>query len=245
MVDASIGGKTGVDTPSGKNLVGAFHQPSAVLVDPTTLATLPAAHLRAGVAEVLKHGAISDAGYFRMAASWAAQLHRAMQHESGPHFDWAGSETLEIITRSVATKAAVVRADPLERGRRQVLNAGHTVAHALERETGYAMLHGEAVSIGLVTEAMLGESAGVTRAGTAEALRSALGGAGLPTGLPSEVDPTRLVDAMRMDKKSRRGGLAFALLKQIGTPAGSDSEGWSTLLEESAVVGVMKSATGE
>ncbi|HEX6315661.1 MAG TPA: 3-dehydroquinate synthase [Gemmatimonadaceae bacterium] len=244
MVDASIGGKTGVDTPSGKNLVGAFHQPAAVLVDPATLATLPAAHLRAGVAEVLKHGAIADAAYFQMAASWAAQLHRATQHESA-RFDWAGSETLEIITRSVATKAEVVRADPLERGRRQVLNTGHTVAHAVERETGYAVLHGEAVSIGLVTEALLGELAGITQAGTADVLRSALGSAGLPTRVPAGVEPGRLLEAMRVDKKSRRGGLAFALLKQIGVPAGSDAEGWSTRLEESVVLDALRTATSD
>ena len=238
MVDAAIGGKTGVDTPRGKNLVGAFHQPAAVLADPVTLGTLPSPHIRAGIAEVIKHGAISDAGYFTQAAVWAAGVHRAVQHETGAtsdRFDWLGSTTLDVITQSVRVKADVVNADPLEKGRRAILNTGHTVAHAIERETDYALLHGEAVAIGLVTEAQLGEAAGITAPGTADALRSALGGAGLPTRIPAGLDHGRLVDAMRSDKKSRAGGLAFALLKAIGTPAGNDAEGWSVALDERLV----------
>jgi 3-dehydroquinate synthase len=242
MVDASIGGKTGVDTPRGKNLVGAFHQPAAVVADPATLATLPAAHVRAGMAEVIKHGAISDATWFRLAASWGAAVHRSSQHEGGTEaFDWNGLPTLDVITRSMATKAGVVNADPLEHGRRQILNAGHTVAHALERETRYALLHGEAVAIGLVIEAELGEAAGFTEAGTAHALRAALGGAGLPTRLPAGLDHGRLIDAMRVDKKSRAGGLAFALLASLGTPAGSDASGWSAVLDERLVRDVLSS----
>jgi 3-dehydroquinate synthase len=242
MVDASIGGKTGVDTPRGKNLVGAFHQPAAVVVDPATLATLPAAHVRAGVAEIIKHGAISDARYFQLAASWGARVHRAAQHSD---FDWNGTETLDVIAQSVRTKADVVNADPREKGRRQVLNAGHTVAHALERESRYQLLHGEAVAIGLVVEATLGEAAGITATGTADALRSALGSTGLPTSLPPGAVAGRLIDAMRIDKKSRAGGLAFALLASIGTPAGSDSAGWSTQLDEKLVRDVLQSAAGK
>jgi 3-dehydroquinate synthetase len=115
------------------------------------------------------------------------------------------------------------------------------VAHALERETGFALLHGEAVSIGLVLEAELGEAAGYTEAGTAHALRSALGGVGLPTSLPPGVDPGRVVDAMRVDKKGRRGQLAFALLASIGRPAGSDEAGWSAILDEALVREVLTS----
>lgn len=237
MVDASIGGKTGVDTPRGKNLVGAFHQPRGVFADLTTLATLPPAHLRAGIAEVLKHGAIADSAYFQQATLWAASAHRAAQH--GAPFDWCGPATLDVVARSVAIKADAVTRDPLERGRRQLLNAGHTVAHALERETDYALLHGEAVSIGLVVEALLGEAAGVTSAGTAEALRSALGGAGLPTRLPAGLAPGRMIDAMRVDKKSRAGALAFTLLAGIGTPSGSEAAGWTTALDERLVRDVL------
>lgn len=230
MVDASIGGKTGVDTEHGKNLVGAFHQPAAVVIDPATLGTLPAAHLRAGIAEVIKHGAISNVGYFRAAAAWAASA----QSRSND-FAWNGSDTIDVIARSVKTKADVVNADPHEKGRRQVLNAGHTVAHALERETNYTLLHGEAVAIGLVIEAELGEAASMTTSGTASALAEALGGAGLPISMPAGLNADRLVAAMRVDKKSRGGGLAFSLLKAIGTPAGSDSTGWSAQLDEQLV----------
>ena len=248
MVDAAIGGKTGVDTPRGKNLVGAFHQPAAVVADPLTLGTLPSAHLRAGMAEVLKHGAISDAGYFTQAAAWAAGVHRAVQHESGAtndRFDWLDTSTLRIITESVRVKAGVVNADPLEKGRRAILNTGHTVAHAIERETDYALLHGEAVAIGLVTEAKLGEAAGITAPGTADTLRSALGGAGLPTRVPAGLEQGRLIDAMRADKKSRGGGLAFALLKAIGTPAGNDADGWSVTLDERLVHEALRTAQTE
>lgn len=246
MVDAAIGGKTGVDTPRGKNLVGAFHQPVAVVADPLTLSTLPAAHIRAGIAEVIKHGAISNPDYFTQAALWASTIHRAVQHDTGSthdRFDWLGLSTLDVITHSVRVKADVVNADPLEKGRRAILNTGHTIAHALERETDYALLHGEAVAIGLVAEAELGEAAGVSAPGTAGALRSALGGAGLPTRIPAGLDHGRLIDAMRADKKSRAGGLAFALLKEIGTPAGSDADGWSVTLDEGLVRSVLQTAS--
>ena len=238
MVDASIGGKTGVDTAHGKNLVGAFHQPAAVIADPVSLSTLPAPHIRAGIAEVIKHGAISDPALFRRAASWGATVHASQ----GAAFDWSGEQTLDVIAQSVQTKATVVTADPLEKGRRAILNAGHTVAHALERESNYALLHGEAVAIGLVVEAALGEAAGITAKGTADALRSALGGSGLPTTLPGGAKPDQLIDAMRVDKKSRGGNLAFALLASIGVPAGSDSAGWSTQLDEHLVLEVLRSA---
>jgi 3-dehydroquinate synthase len=239
MVDASIGGKTGVDTPKGKNLVGAFHQPAAVVIDPATLATLPAAHARAGIAEVIKHGAISDSGYFGLAASWGAAVHRTAQRND---FDWTSSETIDVIAHSVKTKADVVNTDPHEKGRRQVLNAGHTVAHALERESNYDLLHGEAVAIGLVVEAELGEAAGITQSGTAGQLRSALGAAGLPTRLPAGADAGRLIDAMRVDKKSRAGGLAFSLLSSIGRPAGDASKGWSTQLDERLIREILQAA---
>jgi len=242
MVDASIGGKTGVDTPAGKNLVGAFHQPAIVLADIGALATLSPAHRRAGVAEVIKHGAIADAEYFRRAADWGAAIHHATA--ANQSFDWLGPETLATVARSVAIKAEVVRTDPQERGRRQVLNAGHTVAHALELETGFALLHGEAVAIGLVVEARLGEHLGITQDGTAHALELALGGAGLPTAIPGGVDPGRLLAAMRVDKKSRAGRLAFALLASVGVPAGNDEQGWSTVVEDAAVHDVLGAPTG-
>ena len=195
--------------------------------------------MRAGVAEVIKHGAITSASDFQAAASWGANVHRAAQHND---FDWSSALTIDVIARSVKTKADVVNADPHEKGRRQILNAGHTVAHALERESDYRLLHGEAVAIGLVVEAELGETAGVTAPGTASSLREALGGAGLPTRLPPGANPDRLIDAMRVDKKSRAGNLAFALLASVGAPAGNDEKGWSLNLDEGLVRDVLRSA---
>jgi 3-dehydroquinate synthase len=230
MVDAAIGGKTGVDTPVGKNLVGAFHQPAAVLVDPEVLTTLPAFHVRAGMAEVLKHGAIADRDYFNAASAFASAVHHAL--EEGSSFPWSGEEAGEIIARSIAIKTGVVARDERESGLRQVLNAGHTVAHAIELATDYRWLHGAAVSVGLVAEAVIAERSGVARAGTAAHLRTALDAAGLPTRLPTDVSPEALVAAMHTDKKVRGGRLGFAFLSEIGCVAGSTEEGWTTFLPD-------------
>ena len=223
MVDASIGGKTGVDTGAGKNLVGAFHQPAAVLVDPSVLATLPVEQLRAGMAELIKHGAISDPRLFDDSARFAAAA------VSGA-MDWSGEGAAHLIARNIAVKVDVVRRDERESGLRQVLNAGHTVAHAIELVSGFRYLHGEAVSIGLVAETRLAERAGIATNGTARRLADVLGAAGLPTRLPTDLPVTELVAAMQSDKKVRAGRLAFTLLADIGRPAGSDERGWTTSL---------------
>ena len=238
MVDAAIGGKTGVDTAAGKNLVGAFHQPAAVLIDPATLHTLAPAHVRAGMAEVLKHGAIADAAYFDSAAQLAARAHRALQ--AADPFPWDSAEVTALIARSVAIKADVVRRDEREAGLRQILNAGHTVAHALEVVTEYRGLHGDAVAVGLVAEARIAERAGLARSGTSDRLASALGAAGLPTTLPVGVGADVLMAAMRTDKKARGGRVAFALLSEVGKPAGSDAEGWTTVLDGDLVRAVLE-----
>jgi 3-dehydroquinate synthase len=237
MVDAAIGGKTGVDTPAGKNLVGAFHQPAAVLIDPATLHTLAPAHVRAGMAEVLKHGAIADAAYFDDAAELAGRVHRALQ--AADPFPWDSAEVTALIARSVDIKADVVRRDEREAGRRQILNAGHTVAHALELVTEYRGLHGEAVAVGLVAEARIAERAGMARSGTAARLASALGAAGLPTALPDGVGADALMAAMRTDKKARGGRVAFALLSDVGQAAGSDAAGWTTFIDGDLVRAVL------
>lgn len=240
MVDASIGGKTGVDTSAGKNLVGAFHQPSAVLADPTVLATLPPRELRGGMAEVLKHGAIADAAYFERAAAWCAETSARLARGDG--VDWWGRVVEDLVARSVAIKSDVVHADPREGGRRQVLNAGHTVAHAIERVSEYRVSHGEAVAIGLVAEALLAERLGVAEAGTADRLRSAVDGAGLPFAIPTGMQAETLLSAMRTDKKGRGGRLAFSLLATIGSPSGSDDRGWASLVDDRAVLDAMRAA---
>jgi 3-dehydroquinate synthase len=206
MVDSSIGGKTGVDTPAGKNLVGAFHWPALVVVDPTLLATLPLQHWRSGFAEVLKHGAIANEAHFRRAATLAPSV---------PNVNAGELEAL--IADSIRIKAKIVASDETERGPRRSLNAGHTLAHAFERASRFEIAHGEAVSLGLVLEAALGERLGVTALGTCDELRAALGRAGLPVVVPSRLAPADVLAATRTDKKTRDGRVEYALLARIGT----------------------------
>ena len=206
MVDSSVGGKTAVDIAQGKNLVGAFHPPCAVIADTAALRTLPPRELRAGFAEVIKYGAIVDA----------------------PFLDWldadadgllAGDDAVlaEAIARSCAHKAAIVERDPFERGERALLNFGHTFGHAIETEQGYGGLnHGEAVAVGMVLAARLSTLLGLADAADGERLRALLARFGLPTALPPDLDPAALVARMRLDKKAQGSGLRFVLWNGAG-----------------------------
>ena len=223
MIDASIGGKTAVDTPSGKNLVGAFHAPAAVLIDPQLLVTLPLRELRAGFAEVLKHGVIADEPYLNSVASRASGLLSA----DGPK----GDSMFSLIVRSVEIKADIVSRDEREGGLRQVLNFGHTIGHAVELVSGYTLLHGEAVAIGMALESELAERIGLAQTGTAATVVSALESAGLPTALPRGSDGDAVIEAMRSDKKGRSGRTRFALPLRIGAMAGADT-GWTVSVSD-------------
>jgi 3-dehydroquinate synthase len=218
MVDASVGGKTGVDTPGGKNLVGAFHPPSLVVADPQTLATLPVTQLRTGIAEAFKHGVIADSGYF---GSVVGELPVLLG--SGGRASDSLSRT---IVRSIEIKAEIVLGDERERGHRKVLNFGHTIGHALESLSGYEIGHGEAVAIGMVLEATIAERAGIADAGTTDTIRSALKAAGLPVDRPTSFSVDQIMVATRSDKKVRRGQVEYALPLRIGAMAGSGS-GWA------------------
>jgi len=224
MLDASIGGKTGVDVPAGKNLVGAFHQPAAVVIDPRALGTLPEREYRAGLAEAVKHAAIADPSEL----SWLDARVEPLLARDEAVVDG-------LLRRSIAIKAAIVMADEREGGRRAALNAGHTVAHAIESVSGYSVLHGEAVAIGLVTEARLGERLGVTASGTAAILAQLLARCGLPVSLPPELDRDALIAAMQSDKKNRQGALRFALLRSAGVTA----EPWATPVPEGVIRDVL------
>jgi 3-dehydroquinate synthase len=215
MIDASIGGKTGVDTTAGKNLVGAFHPPAVVLIDVETLATLPPAHRRAGLAEAIKHGVIADAVYFERIDADVAEL-----VEGRP------KATLGCVARSVEIKSAIVRADPREWGVRRTLNFGHTLGHALEHVSGYSLLHGEAVGIGMHLEARLAERMGLAPAGTAERIREVLRRAELPAERPRSLVPEALLEATRRDKKTRGGAVTYSLPAGIGSMAGEERD-WS------------------
>ena len=230
MVDASVGGKTGVDTPAGKNLVGAFHPPAAVVIDPSTLSTLPSRQLRAGIAEVLKHGIISDEEYFDRVQSVVASLVDPSHGTDAAMHD--------VIATSVRIKASVVADDEREAGRRKILNFGHTIGHAVELLSGYSLLHGEAISIGMVVESALAERLGIAAKGTASRVRDALARAGLPVTLPSTIDPTAIVASTHSDKKSRRGAVEYALPTRVGAMAASDA-GWSVPVADDEVLAAL------
>jgi 3-dehydroquinate synthase len=218
MVDASIGGKTAVDTPAGKNLVGAFHPPAVVLVDPQLLTTLPLREMRAGFAEIVKHGVIADDVYLREVASGASEMLSA----GGS----ASDRMLSLIVRSVEIKADIVSRDEREEGLRKTLNFGHTIGHAVELVSGYSLLHGEAVAIGMALEGRLAEQIGVAKAGTAATIVKALQSAGLPTDLPTGFQAEEVIEAMKSDKKGMSGKTRFALPLRVGAMAGAET-GWS------------------
>ncbi|MDQ2702991.1 MAG: 3-dehydroquinate synthase [Pseudomonadota bacterium] len=203
MVDSSVGGKTAVDLPQGKNLVGAFHPPRAVFADTATLRTLPDRELRAGLAEVVKYGAIMDRDFLEwLDANAAALLARD------------DAALAEAIARSCAHKAAIVARDPREHGERALLNFGHTFAHAIEAEQGYVdggLNHGEAVAVGMVLAARLSAALGLAGPGDALRLQSLLQRFGLETVLPDGLDPQALLARMRLDKKAAAGSLRFVL----------------------------------
>jgi len=224
MIDSSIGGKTGVDTPAGKNLVGAFHQPRLVIADLATLATLPPEHLSAGMAEAIKHGAIADAAYFELLRSLAPRVLRGDRNA-----------LRQVVERSVVIKAGVVGEDERERGRRAVLNFGHTLAHALEAVSGYELLHGQAVAIGMAGEARLGTALGITQAAALDALRQILAAYRLPTAFPTAAARDRMLEVMRQDKKAREATVRFAFLKAIGEMHREPGGEWTRTAPESAI----------
>ncbi len=204
MVDSSVGGKTGIDLPGGKNLVGAFHQPLVVLTDPDTLGTLSARTFADGMAEVLKHGAILDAELF----GWCAA--------GGPSGGDATRDMGWAVARNVEIKAGVVARDTRESGERMMLNFGHTVGHAIERVTGYqSYTHGEAVAIGMVAACRLGVRLGVTPTATAALLPPVLARLGLPFAAP-ELAAADVAAAVVSDKKNRSGQIHLVLLTEIG-----------------------------
>ena len=206
MVDAAVGGKTGINIAEGKNLVGAFHPPAGVLADLATLATLPRNDYISGLAEVVKTGFIADPVILDLVESDP----QAATTPQGPH-------TTELIVRSIKVKAEVVAGDLKESGRREILNYGHTLAHAIERNERYKWRHGAAVSVGMVFAAELGRLAGRLDDATADRHRAVLESVGLPLTYRADAWP-KLLDAMRLDKKSRADMLRFIVLDGLAKP---------------------------
>lgn len=204
-VDSSVGGKTAIDLERGKNLVGAFHQPSAVLIDPTVLATLPDRELRGGLAEVVKYGVILDAAFF---GRLQTDMEKLLKLEA--------DVTAEAIRRCCELKASVVADDETEAGRRAILNYGHTVGHALETLMGYEdLLHGEAVAIGMIAASRVAEALGMIDGKVTAQQEKLLGRVGLPTAMRA-VDAAEVIETMHHDKKARGGKLTMVLPVRIG-----------------------------
>jgi 3-dehydroquinate synthase len=207
MVDAAVGGKTAVNTAAGKNLVGAFHPPISVVCELSTLDTLDVADHVAGLAEVVKCGFIAD-----------PQILTLIEHCPAGALDTSSAVLHELIERSVRVKAGVVSADLRERGLREILNYGHTLAHAIEKVEGFTIRHGHAVAIGLVYAAALGLACGRLDAPTAERHRQVLELVGLPVHYAADAWP-ELLTAMRVDKKSRGARLRFVVLDGLARPS--------------------------
>lgn len=201
MVDASLGGKTGFDLPEGKNLIGSFYPPKLVLADPTLLLTLPERELISGMAEVVKHGMISDPGLFDLCSRG---------------LDWVKANLEDIVKRAVAVKVKVIEGDPYEKGFRAALNAGHTVGHAVELVSKFELRHGEAIAIGMVAEAKYAERIGVAKKGLSQGIAQVLSMLGLPTSIPDGMPRAAIIRAMRVDKKKNAANIRFALPVEIG-----------------------------
>lgn len=220
MVDASIGGKTGVNVPEGKNMIGCVYQPMKVWIDPLTLSTLPAQEIRNGCVEMIKHGLIADSSYFEFLENNHKQL-----------LSLDPKILSRAIYESCRIKYNIVKEDPFEKGKRRLLNFGHTVGHALEKISKYSMPHGEAVALGLVAESHLSQQMGLSKA-TVNRTRNILMNYGLPLKLNSHMTPATIKEAMIMDKKSKNGIPRFVILKDVGSPCTFEEDYCSSVSEE-------------
>ena len=197
MIDASIGGKVGVDLPQGKNMIGAFHPPEMVLADPETLTTLPDNEYKAGLAEVIKHGIIADAELFSLVQSKSLPLSR------------------DLLQKALEVKINIIQQDPFEQNERAKLNLGHTIGHGVEAASNYRLRHGEAIAIGLYGEALLAEQIGIADPGLSSKIEKQLASLGLPTKCPG-LSTIQIKQLMSNDKKKKSGNLYFTLPTSIG-----------------------------
>jgi shikimate kinase / 3-dehydroquinate synthase len=218
MVDASLGGKTGFDLPEGKNLIGSFYPPKLVLADPQVLKTLPEAELISGMAEVVKHGIISDPELFSLCVRG---------------LDWVKNNLEEVVKRAMAVKIKVIEEDPYEQEFRAALNLGHTIGHAVELVSKFKLRHGEAAAIGMVAEAKYSARIGLASNDLVEAVAKSLKVLGLPVQIPEEIPREEIIRAMRVDKKKNAKAIRFALPVEIGKVKLVDVNDLESVLEES------------
>jgi 3-dehydroquinate synthase len=222
-VDASVGGKTAVNHSSGKNMIGAFYQPRAVIMDTETLRTLDARDFRAGLAESIKHGAIRDAAFL----AWQEQhIEQIFAHDSGV--------LAQLLERNVQIKADVVAADEREAGLRAILNFGHTIGHAIETVSEFEIEHGQAVAVGMMAAAGISNRMGIFDTGGLERLKRVIEDAGLPTGMPT-LDTEKVIQAIKYDKKIAAGKVRFVLPRVIGDVLVTDEVSLSLVREVLAV----------
>lgn len=236
MVDASIGGKTGIDIEAGKNLVGAFHDPVGVFADTGVLRTLSPREFRCGLSEIVKTFAVADRAAFEALEADRSIFRFAPATGIAPA---RVGRAVPWIERAARTKASIVARDRLEGGERAVLNFGHTVAHGLERATGYRMRHGDAVAIGMVVEARLAAERTRFPRDSADRLEALLRGLGLPTRVPRRIDLRAAIRAMRHDKKNRAGEIRCALPRSLGRFARG---AWTTAVDEAALAAALEAA---
>jgi 3-dehydroquinate synthetase len=201
MVDASLGGKTGFDLPQGKNLIGAFYPPKFVLADSELLKTLPQAEYISGMAEVVKHGIISDPELFELCAQGLNCIRDNLE---------------QVVKRAMAVKIRVIEEDPYEKGFRASLNLGHTVGHAVELASKFELRHGEAIAVGMVVEAKFAERIGIANNGLSDEIATVLTTLGLPIQIPNNIPREEILRAMRVDKKKNAASIRFALPVEIG-----------------------------
>jgi shikimate kinase / 3-dehydroquinate synthase len=217
MVDASLGGKTGFDLPQGKNLIGSFYPPRLVLADPQLLNTLPEREFISGMAEVVKHGIISDPGLFDLCTRG---------------LDWVKDNLEEIVKRAMAVKIKVIEEDPYEKGLRAALNLGHTVGHAVELVSKFQLRHGESIAIGMAVESGFAERLGIADKELSHTISAVLSGLGLPVVIPKNLPHDEIIRAMRVDKKKDAANIRFALPAKIGKIEFVDVVDLESVLEE-------------
>ena len=230
MIDSSVGGKSGVNVPEGKNLVGAFHSPHLVVVDPEVAVTLPREERAQGLAEAVKHGAILDPVYL---ADLEGEIPSVLNGEVGA--------TGRVVVRSIEIKTDVVSKDERESGFRKILNFGHTLGHAVEAAGGYALPHGSCVALGMILEARVGERMGITRKGTSETLLKMTSLLDLPISLPTGLAPAAVLDFTRSDKKGRAGRPRYVFLSQLGRVV-ADKD-WAQEVPDEIVLEVLQDAS--
>lgn len=226
-VDSSIGGKTAVDTPHGKNLIGSFHQPWRVYVDVAALSTLDEKEIREGLAEVIKYGVISDSSLFSYVDNNLEKI-----------FTYDCEVLTHIIKRGCEIKARVVERDERESDLRKILNFGHTIGHAVENLSGYTISHGQAISIGMVAEGRIALEMGLWKENELMSLSALIEKAGLPTKMPEGMNIKDIIDTMMLDKKSRAGRIEMVLPETIGKMSNS-KEGYARKIDESLIEKVL------